>query len=90
MSGAVGYTLQAFGQRDTDPTVASLLMCLEAVFAVLTGVLLIGERMTRPELLGCVMMFCAVVLAQISPLLSRKKAASADGGAAEKPVGKNA
>ena len=90
MSGAVGYTLQAFGQRDTDPTVASLLMCLEAVFAVLTGVLLIGERMTRPELLGCVMMFCAVVLAQISPLLSRKKAASAEGGAAEKPVGKNA
>jgi hypothetical protein len=36
------------------------------------------------------MMFCAVVLAQISPLLSRKKAASAEDGAAEKPVGKNA
>ena len=70
MSGAVGYTLQVLGQRDTDPTVASLLMCMEAVFAVLTGVLLIGEKMTVRETVGCVLMFCAVILAQLSPVIS--------------------
>ena len=70
MSGAVGDTLQVLGQRDTDPTVASLLMCMEAVFAVLTGVLLIGEKMTVRETVGCVLMFCAVILAQLSPVIS--------------------
>ena len=70
MSGAVGYTLQVLGQRDTDPTAASLLMCMEAVFAVLTGVLLIGEKMTVRETVGCVLMFIAVVLAQLSPVIS--------------------
>ena len=69
-SGALGYTLQILGQRDTDPTVASLLMCLESVFAVLTGALLLGERMTAREGLGCVLMFAAVILAQLSPVLS--------------------
>ena len=66
----MGYTLQVLGQRDTDPTVASLLMCMEAVFAVLTGVLLIGEKMTVRETVGCVMMFSAVILAQLSPVIS--------------------
>ena len=70
MSGAVGYTLQVLGQRDTDPTVASILMCLEAVFAVLTGALLLGEKMTVRETVGCVMMFSAVILAQLSPVIS--------------------
>ena len=70
MSGAVGYTLQVIGQRDTDPTVASLLMCLEAVFAVLTGAVLLGEKMTAREAAGCVMMFAAVILAQLSPVIS--------------------
>ena len=70
MSGAVGYTLQVLGQRDTDPTVASLLMCLEAVFAVLTGALILGEKMTVRETVGCVMMFTAVILAQLSPVIS--------------------
>ncbi len=70
LSGAVGYTLQIFGQRDTDPTVASLLMCLEAVFAVLTGALVLGEKMTVRETVGCVLMFAAVILAQLSPVIS--------------------
>ena len=72
MSGAVGYTLQAVGQRDTDPTVASLIMCLEAVFATLTGAVLLGERMTGRETWGCVLMFIAVVLAQLSPVLTAR------------------
>jgi len=70
MSGALGYTLQVFGQRDTDPTVASILMCLEAVFATLTGAVLLGEKMTVRETVGCVMMFAAVILAQLSPVIS--------------------
>ena len=70
LSGAIGYTLQIVGQRDTDPTVASLLMCLESVFAVLTGAIVLGEKMTVRETAGCVMMFSAVILAQLSPVIS--------------------
>jgi len=70
MSGAAGYTLQVLGQRDTDPTVASLIMCLEAVFAVLTGAVLLGEKMTAREAAGCILMFTAVILAQLSPVIS--------------------
>ena len=70
LSGAFGYTLQVLGQRDTDPTVASLLMCLEAVFAVLTGAVLLGEKMTAREAAGCILMFTAVILAQLSPVIS--------------------
>ena len=70
LSGAVGYTLQVLGQRDTDPTVASILMCLEAVFATLTGALLLGEKMTAREAAGCILMFSAVILAQLSPVIS--------------------
>ena len=70
MSGAVAYTLQIVGQRDTDPTVASLIMCLESVFATLSGALILGEKMTVRETVGCVLMFAAVILAQLSPVIS--------------------
>lgn len=72
LSGAVGYTLQIIAQKDTDPTVASLIMCLESVFAVIFGALLAGETMTGREGLGCVIMFAAVILAQLSPVLCKK------------------
>ena len=71
MSGGVGYTLQIIAQRYTDPTVASLLMSLESVFAAIAGVLLLGERMSPRELAGCVVMFAAIVLVQL-PLPARK------------------
>ena len=71
MSGGIGYTLQMVAQKFTDPTIASLLMSLESVFAVLTGTLLLGERMSMRELLGCIIMFLAIVLVQI-PLPKRK------------------
>ena len=70
MSGAVAYTLQIVGQRDTDPTVASLIMCLESVFATLSGALILGEKMTVRETVGCILMFVAVILAQLSPVIS--------------------
>ena len=65
LSGAVGYTLQIVGQRYTDPTVASLLMSLESVFAAICGALVLGERMRPRELTGCVVMFVAIVLVQL-------------------------
>lgn len=64
LSGAVGYTLQILGQRDTDPTVASLIMCLESVFAVLAGWLLLGDMLSPRELAGCGAMLVGIVLAQ--------------------------
>ena len=65
VSGGIGYTLQIIAQRFTDPTVASLLLSLEAVFAVLAGAVLLGERMSPREMTGCVVMFIAIILAQI-------------------------
>ena len=73
MSGGVGYTLQIVAQRHTDPTVASLLMSLESVFAAIAGALLLGERMSPRELAGCAVMFVAIVLVQL-PLPDRKGA----------------
>ena len=65
LSGGVGYTLQLAGQRITKPAAASLLMSLESVFAVLGGVLLLGERMTAQESMGCLVMFAAVLLVEL-------------------------
>lgn len=65
ISGGLGYTLQIIAQKFTDPTIASLLMSLESVFAVIAGALLLGERMSSRELLGCVVMFAAIALVQI-------------------------
>lgn len=64
LSGAVGYTLQIVAQRDTDPTVASLIMSLESVFAVLAGWVILGDALSARELMGCVCMMGAIVLAQ--------------------------
>ena len=71
VSGGIGYTLQMTAQKYTKPTVASLLMSLESVFAVLAGALLLGERMSIQELFGCIIMFAAIVWVQI-PLPKKK------------------
>ena len=65
VSGGVGYTLQIVAQKFTDPTAASLLMSLESVFAVLGGALLLGEKMSGREIVGCAVMFAAIVLVQL-------------------------
>lgn len=64
-SMGIAYTLQILGQRDLPPTPAALIMSLESVFALLTGWLILGERMTRTELLGCALVFFAVILSQL-------------------------
>lgn len=73
MSCGVAYTLQVVGQRYTDPASASILMSLESVFAVLAGTILLQERMTPWEVLGCILMFAAILLVQLPDILAAKK-----------------
>lgn len=65
ISGGIAYTLQIIAQKDADPTVASLLLSMEAVFAALSGWLILGEVMTAREILGCILVFAAIILAQL-------------------------
>lgn len=67
LSMGVAYTLQIQGQKDLEPAAASLIMSLESVFAVLGGWLILKETMAAHELLGCALVFAAVLLSQISP-----------------------
>lgn len=72
LSCGVAYTLQILGQKNLHPTVASLLMSLESAFAVLGGWLILHERLTRRELLGCALMLAAVLLVQLAPAKKEK------------------
>lgn len=65
LSCGVGYTLQIVAQKDVNPVVASLLMSLESVFAALAGWLVLGQSLTGRELIGCGLVFAAIVLAQM-------------------------
>lgn len=65
MSSGVGYTLQIIGQKYTEPTVASLIMSLESVFAVLGGWMILGEKLSGRELLGCAVVFVGIILVQL-------------------------
>ena len=65
MSCGVAYTLQIVAQKFTEPTLASLVLSLESVFAVLAGVVVLGEVISMRELTGCILMFVAIILAQL-------------------------
>ena len=73
LSMGVAYSLQILGQRDLEPTAASLIMSLESVFAVLFGYLILHETLTAREGIGCILVFSAVILSQLP---DRKKAES--------------
>ena len=62
----VAYTLQIVAQKDTDPTVASLILCMESVFAVVFGWLILHETLSLREGVGSVFMFVAILLAQLA------------------------
>lgn len=64
-SSGVAYTLQILAQKDSNPTVVSLLMSLESVFATIAGAIILHDRMSGREYLGCIVMLAAVVLAQL-------------------------
>lgn len=65
LSSGVAYTLQVVAQKHVNPTLASLILCLESVVSVLAGWILLGQAMSPREILGCVLMFIAIVLAQL-------------------------
>lgn len=65
LSCGVAYTLQVVAQKNTDPAVASLILSLESVFSVFAGWVILGERLSARELFGCVLVFAAVILAQL-------------------------
>ncbi len=71
-SSGVAYTLQILAQKDSNPAVVSLLMSMESLFAAIAGAVILGNRMTGREYLGCALMLAAVVLAQLPYPLGRK------------------
>ena len=73
LSSGLAYTLQIIAQRDLDPTLASLLMSLESVFAALFGAIFLGERLLLREWLGGALVFAAVVLSQLSDRITGPK-----------------
>ena len=73
MSMGIAYTLQIVGQKSIEPTTASLLMSFESVFAAISGALLLNEKFTLSEGIGCALVFGAIMLTQI-PTKNTKKA----------------
>ena len=64
-SCGVAYTLQIVGQRGMNPTVASLILSLESVISLIAGWVILGQALSVRELSGCVLMFAAIILAQL-------------------------
>lgn len=72
MSCGVAYTLQIVGQKNVNPTVASLILSLESCISVLAGWVILGQKLSAKELIGCVIMFAAIILAQLPEKASAK------------------
>ncbi len=72
MSCGVAYTLQIVGQKRCEATIASLLMCMESVFAVLAAALILGQKLTFREASGCIIMFSAILISQISDIIKKR------------------
>lgn len=73
LSSGVAYTLQVVAQRHTEPTIASITMSFESVFAVVSGFVILGETISPREGLGCVVMLTAIILAQLPSFGKKKK-----------------
>ncbi len=65
LSCGVAYTLQIIAQKRTEPTIASLLLSLESAFALLAGMVILHEQVSSREAVGCLIMFAAIILAQL-------------------------
>ena len=72
-SSGIAYTLQMVGQKYAEPAVATIVMSLESVFAALSGWLILHEQLKGRELLGCVLVFIAVILAQLPDIIGTGK-----------------
>ena len=73
LSCGVAYTLQIIGQKNMNPTVASLILSLESCISVLAGWVILGERLSVREGLGCVLMFVAIILAQLPEKMGKNR-----------------
>lgn len=73
MSSGVAYTLQILGQRFAEPAVASLTMSLESVFAALGGWLIASDILSPREILGCALVFAAILIVQLPDLIKKRK-----------------
>lgn len=73
LSSGVAYTLQILAQRDANPTVASITMSTESVFAVVFGWIILGDALGGREIFGCLLMFGAIVLSQLPTKPKTKK-----------------
>ena len=65
VSCGIAFTFQVLGQKDTEPAIASMILCLESVFALLAGMVFLGEMMSMREIVGCVIMFAAIIVANL-------------------------
>lgn len=72
-SSCLGYTFQILAQRGGDPALVSLLLSLESLFAAVFGAVLLGERMSAHELVGCALMIAAIVIAELPARSARAK-----------------
>ena len=80
-SSCIAYTLQIISLKDADdPTIPTLLFSMESVFSVLSGALLLHDRLSGREYLGCALMFFAVILAQLPALRGKNKLQSRQNG----------
>lgn len=64
-SCGLGYTFQTIAQKDLQPAVASIIMSLESVFAAVFGWIILGQKMTGREIIGCFVMFAAIIIVQL-------------------------
>lgn len=65
LSSGVAYTLQIVAQKDANPTIASMIMCLESVFSAVCGWIILSQALSGREIIGCIMMFVAIIIAQL-------------------------
>ncbi len=72
LSCGVAFTLQTIAQKKVDPILCSLLFSLESVFSVLTAWMILHDTLSLKEIIGCILVFSAVVLVQIAPALMKK------------------
>lgn len=72
MSSGIAYTLQIVGQKNLEPTIASLIMSLESVFSAIAGFFILHQILSTKEIIGCILVFSAVILSQIPPETIKK------------------
>lgn len=67
MSSTIAYCLQLFGQRGVNPTPAAMIMSLESVFSALAGAVVLAQILPLRQIIGCIILFVAIILAQLPP-----------------------